>query len=100
MVTRDYKDYCDTVGLELSGWRDKVDDLLRKLDHMSTGAKEKVVSEVNGLHILAEELNERIAKLGRECSTNWQPQREDHDVVWPAQNAGTFNELAQSDIGG
>jgi hypothetical protein len=88
------------VSLELSGWKSKVDGLVRKLDHMSTGSKEKVVNEVNELHIIAEELSDRIDGLAKFCSTDWRAQKEDHNVIWPEQSGSTWNRVSQSDIGG
>jgi hypothetical protein len=98
---RDYKDYCDNVTVELSEWKEKVEKIVRKLDSMSTGDKEKVVGELNGLHILTHELNERIEGLSKACMLNWEPRRgEDHDVVWPEQTSKTFGSVSQSDFGG
>ena len=96
---KDYKDYCDNVTVELSAWKAKVDKIVGRLDSMSTG--EKVVGELNGLHILTHELNERIEGLSKACMLNWEPRRgEDHDVVWPEQTAKTFGSVAESDKGG
>ena len=50
-------------------------DVVRKLDKISTGDKEKVVPEVNELHIILEELGDRIEKLKKECPTSWAPDR-------------------------
>ncbi len=100
MASKDYKEYCDNVSLELAAWKTKVDDVIGRLDRMSTGAKEKVVNEVNGLHIIAEELSDRIEGLARFCATNWQVPKEDHEVSWPEQSAKTWGAVSESDIGG
>ena len=39
----DVKSYCDSLTIELTGWKAKVYDIVRKLDKMSSGDKEKVV---------------------------------------------------------
>lgn len=95
------KDYCTNVTAELAGWKTKVDGVVRKLDHTSTGYKEKVVSEVNELHMISDELNDRIDGLTKACMTSWQPQRDlGHDVIWPEQSARMWEDVSQSDIGG
>ena len=99
----DAKDYCSNLTIELTGWKAKVYDVVRKLDKLSTGDKEKVVPEVNELHIILEELGDRIEKLKKECPTSWTPDRTEIenkvgylrtklDKVW--------NTISPSDIGG
>lgn len=100
-TTMETKEYCDNVTLELAGWKDKVDGLVKKLDRMSTGEKERVYYEVNGLHIVQSELNDRIDGLNRACMMNWEPFRgDDHEITWPEQSARTWDFISQSDIGG
>jgi hypothetical protein len=55
---------------------------------------------VNGLHIIAEELDDRLKGLCNACMTTWEPQMEDHDIVWPEQSSGTWNAISESDFGG
>jgi hypothetical protein len=99
----DVKDYCSNLTVELAGWKAKVYDVVRKLDKMSTGNKEKVVPEVNELHIIIEELGDRIAKLRTQCPTSWAPERKEIenkagylrtklDKIW--------NTISPSDVGG
>ena len=99
----DVKDYCSNLTIELAGWKAKVYDVVRKLDKMSTGDKEKVVPEVNELHIILDELSDRIEKLTKECPTSWAPDRTEIenkvgylrtklDKVWDT--------ISPSDIGG
>ena len=69
------QDYCRNVHIELSGWKAKVYDVVRKLDKVSTGEKAKVVDQVNDLHIIVEELEDRLSSLEKECPTEWSPVR-------------------------
>ena len=69
----DVKSYCDSLVIELTGWKAKVYDVVRKLDKMSSGDKQKVVPQVVELHMIIEELDDRIDRLKRECPTEWQP---------------------------
>jgi predicted nuclease with TOPRIM domain len=71
----DVKTYCDGAMVELVGWKAKVYDVVRKMDKMSSGDKEKVVPLVRDLHIIIEEMGDRLGKLSRECPTQWAPER-------------------------
>lgn len=96
------KDYCDNVSTELYGWQTKVFDVVSKLDRLSTGEKEKVVPEVFALHMIIEELNDRLEGLARACDLNWKAESEEekHRIVWPDYiNAGAES-MPQSFIGG
>ncbi len=95
------REYCDNVTVELAGWKAKVDDVVRKLDHISTGDKEKIVPEVNELHMIVDELSDRIEGLRIACMMNWKPEEEEgHEVVWPRQFDDSWDTISQSDIGG
>ena len=99
--TMEIRDYCTNVTAELAGWKSKVDGVVSKLDHTSTGYKEKVFFEVNELHMISDELNDRIEGLTKACMRSWQPQRESgHEVVWPEQSPRMSDEISLSDIGG
>jgi predicted nuclease with TOPRIM domain len=73
--TMDVNTYCDSLAIELTGWKAKVYDIVRKLDKMSSGDKAKVVPEVNELHMIIEELDDRIERLKKECPVEWEPER-------------------------
>lgn len=63
--------YCDNVVTELSVWKAKIYDVLRSIDKLSSGEKAKFVNQVNDLHILVEELENRMSRLRTECPTDW-----------------------------
>lgn len=67
----DVQTYCDSMKSELTAWKAKAYDIVRKLDKLPSGSKEKVLSEVGDLGILIEELNDRINKLQKECPIDW-----------------------------
>ncbi len=71
------QDYCRNVQIELAGWKAKVYEVMRKLDKMSSGDKENILGQVNDLHIIVEELDDRISQLEKECPTEWHPAREE-----------------------
>jgi hypothetical protein len=59
--------YCDNMAAELSGWRARVHDVVGKLDSAPTGDKVNVISRVNDLHMIMEELDDRISHFKTEC---------------------------------
>lgn len=70
-------DYCKSVNMELTIWKTRLHDTISKIDHLPTGAKQRMYEEVNGLHIIMAELDERIEKLRTECPTEWKPAQEE-----------------------
>jgi hypothetical protein len=100
MKSTEYKEYCSNLSSELSEWKEKIDNIVERFDHMSTGEKERFVGEVNGLHIISDELSSRVRGLNTACEMNWMPEREDHDVTWPEQSERTYGRVSQSDFGG
>ena len=71
----DVQSYCDNLNLELTGWRAKVDNVVKKLDKVSSGDEEKVVPMVNELHMVTKRVGNRIERLQRECPTHWEPEK-------------------------
>lgn len=70
-------DYCKSVNMELTMWKAKLYDVISKVDHLPTGDKQRMYEEVNGLHIIMAELEDRIEKLRTECPTEWKPVQEE-----------------------
>lgn len=68
------KNYCKNVDMELSQWHGKFSHIVKKMDSMPTGDKQKVFEEVNGLHIIMTEMNDRIERLRNECMIAWEPE--------------------------
>jgi predicted nuclease with TOPRIM domain len=71
----DVKDYCTTMHSELTGWKAKMYDIVRKMDNMPAGEKEKAAPRVAELHGIIDDITERIAILKTECPTDWEPER-------------------------
>ena len=68
---KDVQSYCDNVVTELSVWKAKAYDVVRRFDKLSSGEKAKLGDKVSDLHIFIEELENRIDRLRRECPTDW-----------------------------
>ena len=71
----DIQDYCKNVDIELSTWRAKLNDVMRQMDDLPTGDKQRMYEKVNGLHIIVTELDERIDQLRTKCPTEWTPEK-------------------------
>ncbi len=75
----DVKDYCRGVEQELTAWKAKLYDLTRRVDRLGSAEKEKVLQNVEDLHILVTEMGDRIDQLRNECPTEWSPQKKEID---------------------
>ena len=72
--------YCDELLTELGGWKAKFNDVVARIDKVSSGDKEKIIDQVRDLHMFAEELDNRIDGLRTECPTGWDPSRIEMEV--------------------
>lgn len=71
----DVESYCDNLTIELTGWKAKVYDIMRKLDKLPSGDKAKILGNVNDLHVLVEEMDDRIERLRNQCPSDWSPDK-------------------------
>ena len=67
--------YCGNLACELKGWQDKLQNIVGRIDGASCGEKTFLMPQVNELHMILEEFNDRIHLLKTECSTSWTPGR-------------------------
>jgi hypothetical protein len=97
------KDYCKIMDMELTGWKAKLYDVISKIERLPTGDKQRMYEEVNGLHIIMAELDEKIDQLRTSCPTDWKPEKE--AIASKLSDLGskyghTSNQLFDYDIGG
>jgi hypothetical protein len=71
----DVKDYCGSMSTELTAWKAKMYDITRRLDTLGTSEREKILPQVQDMHILIEDIATRIDNLNRECPTEWSPDK-------------------------
>lgn len=69
----DVKDYCKGVEMELVAWKAKLYDMIRKIDKLGTAEREKILPNVEDLHMLLAEMEDRINALETECPSEWSP---------------------------
>ena len=87
------KDYCKSVDAELVTWKAKLYDVMSKMDKLPTGDKQRMFEEINGLHIVMAELEDRVEKLRTECPLEWKPEQETIQASL-ADLSGRYNEAA------
>ena len=75
----DLQDYCNSKSMELTAWKAKMYDVVRRLDNLGTAEKEKVLPNVEDLHMLLTEMETRVAQLTRECPSEWSPIKKEID---------------------
>ena len=75
----DVMDYCSNVGIELMAWKAKLYDMIRKIEGLSSGDKEKMLGNIGDLHNLMTEMEDRVNQLKNECPSEWSPQKKEID---------------------
>ncbi|HHP7233969.1 MAG TPA: hypothetical protein ACFCUC_05000 [Desulfobacterales bacterium] len=73
----DVKDYCSGIESELTAWKAKLYDLYRKFDKLGTAEREKIQPKIEDLHMVVEELSDRVNQLRVECPSDWSPQKKE-----------------------
>ena len=99
----DITEYCDKVASELDGWKAKVDEVVFRLDKISTGEKAAVVPQVNELHMIVEELGDRIGKLRSQCPIAFESASDTYEPGYAhgqKQWQGTWENVSPGEIGG
>ena len=59
---------CKTMEMELAAWKANVYDIVRKIDELPSGEKEKLQSNIEDLHILIAEMDDRIDQIRKNCN--------------------------------
>jgi len=73
----DVQDYCKSMETEMTAWKAKLYDVMRKVDSLGTAEKEKVLPNIEDLHMFLEEMSDRVEKLKTECPSDWSPVKKD-----------------------
>ena len=59
---------CKTMEMELTGWKAIVYDIARKMEKLPGGSREKILPNIEDLHILIEEMDQRIDQIRENCT--------------------------------
>jgi len=60
-------DYCCELDRELFSWRNKLHEVSEKFDSEPSINKYKLQPQIEGIHILETELDDRLSELRQEC---------------------------------
>jgi hypothetical protein len=58
---------CKTMEMELTGWKAIVYDITRKMEALPGGEKAKVLPNIEDLHMLIAEMDDRIDQIREKC---------------------------------
>ena len=73
----DVKDFCQGIESEMTAWKAELYDVMRRVDRLGSAEKEKVLANVEDLHMLIEEMSDRVNQLRTECPSDWSPLKKD-----------------------
>jgi len=69
----DVKDFCSAMESEMTSWKAKMYDTMRKIDKLGTAEKEKLLMNIQDLNMLMDEMAQRVDQLRTECPSDWSP---------------------------
>jgi hypothetical protein len=69
------KDFCSAMESEMTSWKAKMYDSMRKIDKLGTAQKEKVLMNIQDLNMLLDDMAQRVEQLRTECSSDWSPNK-------------------------
>ena len=75
----DVQDYCKGMETEMTAWKAKLYDVMRKVDSLGSAEKEKVLPNITDLHMLLDEMSQRVENLKTECPSDWSPDKKEID---------------------
>lgn len=73
----DVKDFCKGIESEMTAWKAKLYDTMRKVDALGSAEKQKMLGNVEDLHMLLQEMSDRVDQLRTECPSDWSPMKKD-----------------------
>ena len=86
------KSYCETVTHELTAWKAKIYDVIRKSERLPAQGKEKAAPLIKELNDVVDDLSAKLELLSRECPADFRPQREEIKAK-TAQVEGTWKKV-------
>ena len=69
------QDYCKSMETEMTAWKANLYDVMRKVDKLGTSEREKILPNIEDLHMLLEEMSDRVVNLKTECPSDWSPMK-------------------------
>ena len=59
---------CKTMEAELTAWKANVYDIVRSIEQLPGGKKEKILPNIEDLHMLIAKLDDRIEQIRADCT--------------------------------
>ena len=76
----DVQDFCKGMESEVTAWKAKLYDAMRKVDKLGSAEKERILPNIEDLHMLLEEMSDRVENLKTECPSDWSPIKKEIDT--------------------
>lgn len=61
------KNCCKTMEAELTAWKANVYDIVRNMERLPGGEREKILPNIEDLHILIAEMDARVDEIREKC---------------------------------
>ncbi len=62
------KNCCKTMEMELTAWKAIIYDISRKMEQVPSSDRQKILPNIEDLHILVTEMDDRIEQIREECT--------------------------------
>ena len=62
------KNCCKTMEAELTAWKANVYDIVRNIERLPGGEKEKILPNIEDLHMLIADMDDRIEQIRDNCT--------------------------------
>lgn len=95
----DVLDFCKGLENEMTAWKAKLYDVMRKVDKLGSAEKEKVLPNIEDLHMFLEEMKDRVETLKTECPSDWSPMKkeiEDSSINMRGKYEDTMDYIGQA----
>ncbi len=71
----DVMSYCDNLENQLTGWKAKIYDVIRTVNHLPDSEIKAVSPSIRNLHVIMEEIDNELKQLRSACPADWSPNR-------------------------
>jgi hypothetical protein len=69
----DVKDFCSGMEMELTAWKAKMYEAMRKIEKLGSAEREKVLMNIQDLNMIMDDMAQRVEQLRTECPSDWSP---------------------------
>jgi hypothetical protein len=75
----DIENFCTYMKDEMTGWKAKTYDLLRKMEKMSLDPDKNRAASIAEMGAIIDKIEQTIGKLEKECPVNWESEKTELD---------------------